>query len=150
MVLVLVYRNPVWATAAGFASGFLAGMTTGILHTKFKINGLLAGILVMTALYSVNLHVMGKSNVSAPDGDDAGQLRRGRWARVLGGRAKLDLLGWEVATRDWRCCCLSLAAASLVGIAALCLLPHRPGHRHARHRRLQPDDPRAWASTSAT
>src|ERR1044072_8613887 len=41
----------------------LAGATTGTIHTKFKIQGLLAGILVMTALYSVNLHVMGKSNV---------------------------------------------------------------------------------------
>src|SRR5215510_6744433 len=51
------------ATLAGFAAGMLAGMTTGMLHTKFKINGLLSGILVMTSLYSVNLHVMGKSNV---------------------------------------------------------------------------------------
>ena len=51
------------ATAAGFAAGFLAGSLTGVLATKFKINGLLAGILVMTALYSVNLHIMGRSNV---------------------------------------------------------------------------------------
>ena len=55
--------SPALATLAGFAAGMLAGMTTGVLHTKFKINGLLSGILVMTALYSVNLHVMGKSNV---------------------------------------------------------------------------------------
>src|SRR5947199_10689203 len=61
---LLVHRVPaVPATLAGFAAGVLAGMTTGVLHTKFKINGLLSGILVMTALYSVNLHVMGKSNV---------------------------------------------------------------------------------------
>src|SRR5207244_2973266 len=56
--------NPLFATAAGFAGGFFAGAVTGILATKFKINGLLAGILVMTALYSFNLHIMGKSNVS--------------------------------------------------------------------------------------
>ncbi|MGH9857402.1 MAG: ABC transporter permease subunit, partial [Acidobacteriota bacterium] len=55
--------DPWVATAAGFAGGFLAGLTTGVLHTRFKINGLLAGILVMTALYSLNLRVMGKSNV---------------------------------------------------------------------------------------
>ena len=55
--------NPLLATGAGFAGGFLAGTVTGTLATKFKINGLLAGILVMTALYSVNLHIMGKSNV---------------------------------------------------------------------------------------
>src|ERR1041385_2215501 len=61
---LLVKRwDPLAATVAAFAAGMLAGMTTGVLHTRFKINGLLAGILVMTALYSINLHVMGKSNV---------------------------------------------------------------------------------------
>src|SRR5678815_19722 len=61
---LLVHKvPPALATLAGFAAGVLAGMTTGVLHTKFKINGLLSGILVMTALYSVNLHVMGRSNV---------------------------------------------------------------------------------------
>lgn len=49
--------------AAAMAGGFLAGSLTGIIHTKLKVNGLLAGILVMTALYSVNLRVMGRSNV---------------------------------------------------------------------------------------
>src|SRR5436305_7595240 len=55
--------DPMLATAAAFAAGLLAGLTTGTLHTRFRIHGLLSGILVMTALYSVNLHVMGKSNV---------------------------------------------------------------------------------------
>src|SRR5690242_4859009 len=55
--------SPLVATTAGFLAGMLAGSTTAILHTYFKINGLLSGILVMTALYSVNLHVMGRSNV---------------------------------------------------------------------------------------
>jgi putative ABC transport system permease protein len=45
-----------------FAGG-LAGALTGIIHTKLKINALLAGILVMTALYSVNLTLMGTSNL---------------------------------------------------------------------------------------
>ena len=55
--------GPATATAAGFAAGLVAGALTGLLHTKCRINGLLSGILVMTALYSINLHVMGKSNV---------------------------------------------------------------------------------------
>ena len=60
----LVHHWSPWlATLAGFAAGTIAGATPALLHTKFKINGLLSGILVMTALYSVNLHVMGKSNV---------------------------------------------------------------------------------------
>jgi len=61
--LLVAGVNPVLATAAGFGGGMIAGSVTGILHTKFKIHSLLSGILVMTALYSINLHVMGKSNV---------------------------------------------------------------------------------------
>ncbi len=48
---------------AVIAAGALAGATTGLIHTKLKINALLAGILVMTALYSVNLTLMGRSNI---------------------------------------------------------------------------------------
>jgi len=48
---------------AVFAAGGLAGAITGLIHTKLKINPLLAGILVMTALYSVNLTLMGRSNI---------------------------------------------------------------------------------------
>ena len=44
-------------------AGALAGAITGIIHTKLKINALLAGILVMTALYSINLTILGRSNM---------------------------------------------------------------------------------------
>jgi len=44
-------------------AGSVAGAITGIIHTKLKINALLAGILVMTALYSINLVIMGTSNI---------------------------------------------------------------------------------------
>lgn len=44
-------------------AGSLAGAFTGLIHTKLKINALLSGILVMTALYSVNLTFMGRSNL---------------------------------------------------------------------------------------
>jgi putative ABC transport system permease protein len=44
-------------------AGALAGAVTGFIHTKLKINALLAGILVMTALYSVNLTIAGRSNL---------------------------------------------------------------------------------------
>jgi len=44
-------------------AGGIAGALTGLIHTKLKINALLAGILVMTALYSVNLTIMGRSNL---------------------------------------------------------------------------------------
>jgi putative tryptophan/tyrosine transport system permease protein len=54
---------PLLATLAAFAAGMAAGWVTGILHTKGKINGLLAGILTMIALYSINLRIMGKANL---------------------------------------------------------------------------------------
>ncbi|WP_235814716.1 ABC transporter permease [Propionispora sp. 2/2-37] len=56
--------SPATAIFAAGAAGMLAGAATGLLHTKLKIPALLAGILTMIALYSVNLRVMGKANVS--------------------------------------------------------------------------------------
>jgi len=44
-------------------AGATAGLFTGLIHTKLKINPLLSGILVMTALYSINLSLMGRSNI---------------------------------------------------------------------------------------
>ena len=46
-----------------FIGGALAGICTAVIHTQLKINALLAGILVMTALYSVNLALLGRSNI---------------------------------------------------------------------------------------
>lgn len=56
--------DPIIATLVAFLTGALAGLLTGFLMTKAKIPGLLAGILVMTGLYSINLVVMGKSNIA--------------------------------------------------------------------------------------
>jgi putative ABC transport system permease protein len=50
-----------------FAAGCCAGFLTGIVHTKLRVDALLAGILVMTALYSVNLVLLGRSNVPLID-----------------------------------------------------------------------------------
>lgn len=63
-ILIINDVHPILATLLSFFGGALAGLLTGYLMTKAKIPGLLAGILVMTGLYSVNLVVMGKSNVS--------------------------------------------------------------------------------------
>ncbi len=46
-----------------FFAGAIAGAITAIIHTRLKVNALLSGILVMTALYSVNLAIMGRSNI---------------------------------------------------------------------------------------
>jgi putative ABC transport system permease protein len=55
--------NPFLATAAAVASGAVAGWVTGLLNVKLRIMDLLASILVMIALYSINLRIMGRPNV---------------------------------------------------------------------------------------
>nr|WP_245251501.1 ABC transporter permease [Virgibacillus litoralis] len=56
--------DPVTATILGTIAGFVAGSITGVLHTKGKINPLLSGIIMMIALYSINLRIMGRPNLS--------------------------------------------------------------------------------------
>ncbi|MFE0554479.1 ABC transporter permease [Paenibacillus sp. NPDC058910] len=63
-ILITNGVNPWLATLAAFAGGMLAGICTGLLHTKGKINGLLSGIIMMIALYSINMRIMGKPNIS--------------------------------------------------------------------------------------
>jgi len=62
--LIISGMNPVLATVISILLGAGAGLITGILNTKLKITGLLAGILTMTALYSINLRVMGRPNLA--------------------------------------------------------------------------------------
>lgn len=56
--------NPIVATIAGMLGGMLAGLVSDFLHTKMKIPALLTGIITLTGLYSINLLVLGRSNVS--------------------------------------------------------------------------------------
>jgi putative ABC transport system permease protein len=61
--LIMEGFPPLFGIVAAVAAGFVAGCCTGLLNTKLKINSLLAGILMMTALYSLNLRIMGRSNI---------------------------------------------------------------------------------------
>lgn len=61
-VLLINGVNPWLAIIISAVGGAIAGGTTAFLHVKLKISNLMSGILVMIALYSVNLRVMGKSN----------------------------------------------------------------------------------------
>ena len=99
--LLVHHWSPWLATLAGFAAGVLAGAITGVLHTKFKINGLLSGILVMTALYSVNLHVMGKSNVPLLNEATLASQAESLGSRLLHTtNGDLNIFGWSVGVRD--------------------------------------------------
>jgi putative ABC transport system permease protein len=62
-VLIINGANPWLATLAALGAGICAGLGTSLLNTKLRINALLAGILMMVALYSINLRIMGRSNI---------------------------------------------------------------------------------------
>ena len=62
-VLIINGVNPWLATIAALAAGMCAGLITSLLNTRLRINALLAGILMMVALYSINLMIMGRSNI---------------------------------------------------------------------------------------
>lgn len=61
-ILVTKGMNPLLAVFISFLTGLIAGFATGIMHTKLKIHEILAGILSMIALYSINIRIMGRSN----------------------------------------------------------------------------------------
>ena len=76
-ILITNEVDPFLATAAAFVVGSLAGMITGLLHTKGNINGLLAGILTMIGLYSINLRIMDGANVPLLGQDTVISMMRG-------------------------------------------------------------------------
>ncbi|KAB8137924.1 ABC transporter permease [Gracilibacillus oryzae] len=95
---------PVLATFYAFVAGFIAGMITGILNTKGKINPLLSGILMMIALYSINLRIMGKSNVALLNEPTIFRQMEGWWGSLGIDTAlnnMLSALGVENVPSTW-------------------------------------------------
>jgi putative ABC transport system permease protein len=109
--------GPASATAVGFTGGLVAGAITGLLHTKCRINGLLSGILVMTALYSINLHVMGKSNVPLLNEVTLATRAEQFGTRLVGSSNDLNVFGWAVGVRDASMLMAVLLFISVLGVA---------------------------------
>lgn len=107
--------SPPLASLAAFGAGMLAGTCTGTLHTRFKINSLLSGILVMTALYSVNLHVLGRSNVPLLSVNTLATQAERIGLRLTHGVTSFNLAGWDVSVRDASVLCAIAFAVSLSG-----------------------------------
>ena len=116
-VLLVGGFHPIVATLAALLAGALAGTLTGVIHTRFGINKLLSGILVMTALYSVNLHVMGKSNVPLLSERSLASLAERTAVTLRGAPTDLDVFGWNVALRD--AAMLMLALLAVIAVALL-------------------------------
>jgi putative tryptophan/tyrosine transport system permease protein len=78
--LIVSGVNPFLATVAALLVGFVAGSITGLLHTAGKINALLSGILMMIALYSINLRIMGRSNIPLLNEETVFTIIRDSWS----------------------------------------------------------------------
>ncbi|MGB4657869.1 MAG: ABC transporter permease [Mobilitalea sp.] len=63
-VLILAGVPPILTLLISFLAGAVVGIATGIIHVKFKVRDMLSGMIVMTALYSINLRIAGKSNLA--------------------------------------------------------------------------------------
>ncbi len=115
-VLLVHGVHPVAATGAALVAGVLAGTVTGVIHTRFGINKLLSGILVMTALYSINLHVMGRSNVPLLSERTMATLAEDGAAWVRGSTGDLGVWGWSVGLRDGGMLIAALIVAAGTGV----------------------------------
>ena len=98
--LMIHGTSPILASLAAFGAGMIAGACTGTLYTRFKINSLLSGILVMTALYSINLHIMGQSNVPLLSVTTLATQSEQIAVKLMKGATTFNLAGWEVSVRD--------------------------------------------------
>ena len=114
-ILIVNGHNPLWATAAASIAGALAGATTGVLHTRFGIHKLLAGILTMTALYSINLHVMGKSNLPLLSSRTLPRLGESA-SRWLLHANSVSVFGWDIGLRDSTSLFFALLSAGVISL----------------------------------
>jgi putative ABC transport system permease protein len=98
--VLLVHKwPPMAAMGVAMIAGAAAGLITGMLAMKFKINRLLSGILTMTALYSINLRIMAKSNIPLMN-EHTMVAQADEWGKQLFGAANVVIWGWDVPSRD--------------------------------------------------
>lgn len=118
--LLLAGWHPVIATLAAIAAGVLAGALTALVNLRFGLSPLLAGIVVFTGLYSINLRVLGQSNVALFDTASLFQLIHPELTQSVGlqiGFFALLTLAVLVALR-WYLRTESGAALRVVGVNA--------------------------------
>jgi putative ABC transport system permease protein len=82
-MMLLSGWNPWISLAATVITGMAAGALTGIITTRMRVHPLLAGILVMTALYSINLALMGRSNVTVDTTLGLVDVSDGQWIQTI-------------------------------------------------------------------
>jgi len=106
--------SPIAATLVGAASGVLAGLATGLLHTRLRIDAVLAGILTSTALYSVMLYVMGGGERSIVTRANVFSGAERAWHRT--GAGDITMFGTTVAAASWASFALLLLVVPTVAL----------------------------------
>ena len=107
--------SPFIAMFAGMCGGCVAGALTGLIHTKFKVNRLLSGILVMTALYSLNVHIMNRQASIVLLYDSTLITSIERFSLFLGLKPESQL--WGMFIKDWfLLLCILVAVAVIAGM----------------------------------
>lgn len=112
--LLVRHWPPFAATALGATAGIVAGAITGLLHTRFRVNAMLAGVLTTTALYSVILFVMGSGNLSLVSAESLMTQAEQLGQRLFGLPPSVTVLGTAVSAG-------SLASLVLMGLLAAAL-----------------------------
>lgn len=99
VVAALLVRGvpPLVATLLGTMAGVVAGIITGVLHTRFRVSALLAGVLTTTALYSMNLFIMGSGNLSLAATENFVTLAERLGQSLLGLPPSVTLFGTAVS-----------------------------------------------------
>jgi putative ABC transport system permease protein len=123
--LIVAGYGAVLATAMGVLAGMAAGTVTGVLATKCNINRLLSGILVMTALYSINLHVMGRSNLPLLDHTTLATRAEQFGGVLFAGSTEISVAGWTIGVRD-----ASMLIAILLFVIVIGVLLYAFFHTH--------------------
>ncbi|MEP6687368.1 MAG: ABC transporter permease [Gemmatimonadales bacterium] len=109
--------SPLPATLMGAAAGMAAGLVTGVVHTRFGVNAILAGILTTTALYSGNLYIMGGGDRSVAGVPTLITRAEGLFTRAVPNADAITLLGTSVSARN-----LAALTLMLIVVAAVTVL----------------------------
>lgn len=119
-LLVVNGWSPWVAAGVAFLAGGVAGMITGLLHTRFKIQEILCGILMMTALYSINLRIMGRSNIPMLASKNFSGGMETLLSRMASSAPKINIAGWMVPLTD-----VAVFISTVLIVAVMAVLLHR-------------------------
>jgi putative tryptophan/tyrosine transport system permease protein len=114
MTLIAHGLGPGYATCAGFLAGMLVGLLTGLCHTRLGIDKMLAGIIIMIMMYSINMHVMSGPYVAAESEETLFTLANTLGASLFHSESVAFVEGVSVPSGD-----LVLFLGLFVGVLAL-------------------------------